>query len=73
MKMEGIILDMEAYGSIFAFLSTLCLFAIVVATIVLGSVADREAAGLRVHWTAEPIPGTEERKLSAPVAVPKAA
>ena len=57
--MEGILFEAPFEG-IASFLGGFALLAVVAAGIVLGYVKDEEARGAKVHWTAEPVPGTEE-------------
>ncbi len=57
--MEGIILDTTVFESVFAFLGSIALLAIVATAILLGYVAEKESRGERVFWAEWPIPEGE--------------
>ena len=52
--MEGILFDIEMFGSPIALLSGLALLAIAGCAILLGRMADREAEGHPVFWAESP-------------------
>lgn len=70
--MEGVLLDPEVH-SIVSALGALVVLAFVAAGTLLGSISERERSGERFHWTAEPIPGTEEAAPREEFGIPKAA
>lgn len=62
--MEGIVLDAALFDSPVALLCGVAILAIAVAAILLGSVADAEAAGRRVFWAEWPLPEAEHEAPS---------
>lgn len=57
--MEGIVLEPEAFASIFTFLGAVALHAIVVGIAFLGYTAEEEKSGKRLYWAEWPIPEAE--------------
>ncbi|NJD63185.1 MAG: hypothetical protein FIA93_10775 [Deltaproteobacteria bacterium] len=70
--MEGILFDIEMFGSPIALLSGLALLAIAGCAILLGRMADKEAEGHEVFWAESPFTDVSEAPAGG-VKYPKAA
>ena len=58
--MEGIALATEFIGSVFAYMGSVALLAIVASVILFGYTAEEERKGNRLFWAEWPLPGTGE-------------
>ncbi len=58
--MEGFAIGTEFIGSVFAYLGTVALLAIVASTVLFGYMREEERHGNRLFWAEWPIPGTDE-------------